>query len=65
MALAQEASGATRIAQAWVMGLRERGWEGDLELADQLEARLGTGAAPMLRPLAVDLDLRTSSKATP
>ncbi|SFO49323.1 Uncharacterised protein family (UPF0158) [Pseudonocardia ammonioxydans] len=33
-----------------------RGWHGDLELADQLEARLGTGPIPVLRPLAVDLD---------
>ena len=36
--------------------LRQRDWAGDDELADQLDAKLGSGPAPMLRPLPVDLD---------
>jgi hypothetical protein len=36
--------------------LRERSDSGDDELADQLEAALGFRPAPLLRPLAVDLD---------
>jgi hypothetical protein len=36
--------------------LRERSDSGDEELADQLEAALGFRPAPMLRPLAVDLE---------
>lgn len=57
VALGQDhVQGVVERARAWVAGLRERRWEGDPELADQLEARLGTGAAPLLRPLPVDLD---------
>ncbi|MFE5703850.1 hypothetical protein [Rhodococcus koreensis] len=37
-----------------------RGWTGDDELTDQIDAALGVAAAPMLRPLAVDLDELTS-----
>ena len=36
--------------------LRERGWDGDDELADQLGALLGTSPTPLLRPLPVDLE---------
>ena len=39
-----------------VARLRDRGWEGDAELADQVEAALGLGPAPLLRPLAMDLE---------
>lgn len=35
---------------------RDRWWEGDDELADELAGRLGTGLTPMLRALQVDLD---------
>jgi len=55
-ALADKVEGATEAAAACATRLRERGWPGDDELADQLDARLGTGATPMLRPLAVDLE---------
>jgi Uncharacterised protein family (UPF0158) len=55
-ALADKVDGAADAAAACAARLRERGWSGDDELADQLEARLGTGATPMLRPLAVDLE---------
>lgn len=36
--------------------LRERAWEGDDDLAGQLDAALGNWPAPMLRPLPVDLE---------
>jgi hypothetical protein len=38
------------------VALRERDWEGDDVLADQLDALLGSGVMPDLRPLPVDLD---------
>lgn len=56
IALDQHAVGAAETAGQWVGLLRDRGWDGDPELAEQLEARLGTGPTPMLRPLPVDLD---------
>lgn len=40
--------------------LRQRGWDGDDTLADALDARLGTGPVPLLRPLPIDLDLLTT-----
>ena len=43
---------ARRVATA----LRERDWEGNDVLADQLDALLGGGAMPDLRPLRADLD---------
>lgn len=48
-----EAQGAAREATAL---LRSRGWEGDIELADQLNAGLGEGAIPLLRKVPVDLE---------
>jgi Uncharacterised protein family (UPF0158) len=39
-----------------VAALRERDWEGDDVLADQLEALLRNGVIPDFRPLPVDLD---------
>ena len=36
--------------------LRDRDWEGDAELAAGLEAVLGSGPMPLLRPLPVDLE---------
>jgi Uncharacterised protein family (UPF0158) len=55
-ALVQHVDGAQDMAAECARALRERAWSGDDELADQLEAALGTAATPMLRPLAVDLD---------
>jgi hypothetical protein len=55
-AVAQRVEGARELAVRLAAALRQRGWTGDDELADQLDALLGTGATPMLRPLAVDLD---------
>ena len=55
-ALEQHAVGATQAAGRMVAALRERSWEGDDVLADQLEALLGSGVIPDLRALRVDLD---------
>jgi hypothetical protein len=48
--------GSAGVAMKCVDGLRERDWEGDHELAKALEAVLGNGTTPMLRPLPVDLE---------
>lgn len=55
-AVAQGVPEAAGLAAQCVTALKERAWEGDQELADQLAAILNTGATPMLRPLAVDLE---------
>jgi hypothetical protein len=55
-AVMQRVDGAADLARKLVVGLRQRGWDGDDELADQLEAQLGSGPAPMLRALPVDLE---------
>jgi hypothetical protein len=54
-ALAQHVEGAAEQAQRCADRLRERGWEGDEELAEQLGV-IGRGASPMLRALPVDLE---------
>ncbi len=46
-----ESSGRRCVAR-----LRDRDWEGDSELADQIEAQLGLGPALLLRSLPVDLE---------
>jgi hypothetical protein len=56
VALALHTMGAADVAVACVRELRERCWDGDDELADQLGAALGTGPTPLLRPLPVDLE---------
>jgi Uncharacterised protein family (UPF0158) len=56
-AVIQRIEGAPELVRHCVLALRQRGWDGDDDLADQLDALLGSGPAPMLRPLAVDLDL--------
>jgi hypothetical protein len=55
-ALRDGAGGSADLSLACVMALRGRDWEGDRELADALDAALGGGPTPMLRPLAVDLE---------
>jgi len=55
-AVMQRVDGATELARKLVVGLRQRGWDGDDELADQLEAQLGSRPAAMLRGLPVDLE---------
>ena len=56
VALRQGVKEAPGLAGQCVASLRARGWEGDEELADSLEARLGTAPSRLLRPLAVDLE---------
>jgi hypothetical protein len=55
-AVIQRVEGAPEPVRHLVLALRQRGWDGDYDLADQLDAMLGSGPAPMLRPLPVDLD---------
>jgi len=55
-ALEQHVDGAAETARLMIAALRERDWEGDDVLADQLDALLGSSAMPDLRPLQVDLD---------
>jgi len=49
-------SRAADLARRCPTELRSREWDGDAELADLLEATLGIGPAPPLRPIAVDLE---------
>lgn len=55
-AVADQPEGALDVAHEAAERLRERAWDGDDELAEQLEAALGAGATPMLRTLPVDLE---------
>jgi hypothetical protein len=56
-ALAQKVDGARQLAVDAAAALRERGWIGDAELADQLDGLAGSGPTPLLRPLTVDLEM--------
>ncbi|MGM0386203.1 MAG: UPF0158 family protein [Actinomycetota bacterium] len=55
-AVAENVPGAVDLARRCVVELRERGWWGDYHLAEALDARLGNGPTPLLRPLPVDLE---------
>ena len=55
-ALARRVTGADDLARECVAALRDRGWEGDAELAEALDSRLGTGPTSLLRSLPVDLE---------
>lgn len=55
-ALAQGVDRASELASQCASELRTQAWEGDEDLAEQLDAVLGKGPAPMLRPLPVDLE---------
>ncbi|MFZ0832367.1 MAG: UPF0158 family protein [Mycobacterium sp.] len=55
-AIDRKVDGAAELAAECSAALRKRGWEGDDELADQLDTSLGTGPTPLLRPVRVDLD---------
>ena len=55
-ALSQHVEGAVGRAGDCVALLRSRGWPGDGVLADQMQALLGSGPVPLLRPLPVELD---------
>jgi hypothetical protein len=56
VALIQRVDGASELARNLVVAARRRGWDGDDELADQLDAVLSSSPAPMLRALPVDLE---------
>ena len=43
-------------ARRCVAALRDRDWEGDAELADQIESAFGWGPTPLLKRLPVDLE---------
>jgi len=55
-ALAKDVEGAVDLAAQCAAALRERCWDGDEDLADQLQAALGSGATPLLRSVPVDLE---------
>jgi len=57
VAVQQRVPGAGELAEKCVLALREREWEGDEELAVQLEAVLGIAPTPLLRRLPVDLEM--------
>ena len=48
--------GSAELALDCVRALQERRWDGDRELMEVLEAALGKGPTPLLRPLPVDLE---------
>jgi hypothetical protein len=48
--------GSADLGRECVAALRDRRWVGDEELAEALDAALGNGPTPMLRPLPVDLE---------
>ena len=56
VAMAQHIEDAAGLADACASALRDRGWDGDDELADQLDALSGAGPIPLLRPVPVDLE---------
>lgn len=55
-AVREGADGADDLARRCITALEERRWTGDQELAEALNAALGAGPTPMLRPLPVDLE---------
>lgn len=56
LAVTQGVERASDLASRCASKLRARAWEGDEDLAEQLDAVLGKGPTPMLRPLPVDLE---------
>jgi hypothetical protein len=55
-AVTHEVAGAAELATRCAAALTERGWPGDEELADQLNAAVNSSATPLLRPVGVDLE---------
>ncbi len=56
IALRARADGVVEAARRCVAALRDRDWDGDAELAQSIDALLGSGATPLLHPLPIDLD---------
>lgn len=48
---------AAEMAALFLGARQERGFRGDEELADRLRAAMGDAAIPLLRPLAIDLEM--------
>ncbi len=59
-AIAQRVPGAVDLAVQCAMALRVRCWDGDEELAKELDVALGEGAVPLLRTVPVDLEMLSS-----
>jgi hypothetical protein len=59
--LARGYQGLDGLVARLIDQLRERDASGDAELADDLGSRIGIGPAPLLRPLAVDLEELSSA----
>jgi len=55
VAVAQGVEGAAALAATTAEALRRRGLEGDVPLAEAIEAALGTGPVPLRAPVPVDL----------
>ena len=56
IAVGQDVEGASPLAAECVDALQARGWAGDEELAEVLQARLGSAPTRLLRPLSIDLE---------
>jgi len=56
LAVDRQAAGSDPLAAVCVQALRTRGWDGDEELADALDAATGAAAPPELAALNVDLE---------
>ncbi|MGH9105114.1 MAG: UPF0158 family protein [Acidimicrobiales bacterium] len=56
LALVRDVERASDLAHQCTSQQRARGWVGDDDLADLLDAALGERPVPMLRPLPVDLE---------
>lgn len=56
IALAQRIEGVLVLARRCARQLRKRAWEGDRDLAEQLDGSPGDRPIPMLRPLLVSLE---------
>jgi hypothetical protein len=59
-AIAQRVPGVVDLAAQCATALRDRCWDGDEELAKELDVALGEGAVPLLRTVPVDLEMLSS-----
>ena len=59
-AIAQRVPGAVDLPAQSATSLRVRCWDGDEELAKELDVALGERAVPLLRTVPVDLEMLSS-----